>query len=189
MADSYPKKILPHIEGRIGELRIMRFWSKVDMRGPDECWLWQASLNTNGYGRFKIASYVNVTASRMALICTKGEEPEGMNVLHRCDNPPCCNPHHLFFGTVADNNADKIAKGRAYSGDQSGAANGAAKLTDEQFALVVQRLKDGWNNKQIAADLPIHHSTVSLIRVGRMWRTQSDALGWEPRAQFKRRAA
>lgn len=189
MAEPYPKKILPYLEGKIGELRIMRFWSKVDMRGPDECWQWQASINASGYGRFKIASYNMVTASRMALICTKREEPAGLHVLHHCDNPACCNPHHLYFGTIAQNNADKVNRGRAKTGDQSGANNGAAKLTEDQFALVIQRLKDGWNNKQIAADLPITHSMVSCIRVGKMWRTQSAALGWEPKVQFRRRKA
>lgn len=129
MADALPKKILPMLEGKIGELRIMRFWSKVDMRGPDECWKWQASLTTSGYGRFKIASYTQVTASRMALICTANEEPFGLCVLHTCDNPPCCNPAHLYFGTVADNARDKTERGRHRTGDQSGAKNGAAKLS------------------------------------------------------------
>jgi hypothetical protein len=189
MADAFPKSILPMLEGKIGELRIMRFWSKVDIRGPDECWLWQGSTNPNGYGKFKIASYELVTASRMALISDKREERGGMHVLHRCDNPPCCNPHHLYFGTQARNMLDKLERGRARTGDQAGANNGAAKLTDEQVALIVQRLRDGWNNKQIAADLPVTHSMVSLIRLGRMWRRQTAALGWEPKATFKRKAA
>jgi hypothetical protein len=181
MADSFPIPILPYLEGRIGALRMMRFWSKVDMRGPDECWLWQAGTTTGGYGRFKLASHRAVTASRVALIGNSRQEPAGMHVLHKCDNPPCCNPHHLFFGTNADNMADKIAKGRNRTGDQSGAKNGAAKLNEEQFALVIQRIKEGWNNTQIAADLPITHSMVSLIRLGRMWRPQAEALGYTPR--------
>ena len=180
MADAFPKKILPFLEGKIGELRIMRFWSKVDMRGPDECWCWQASVNSSGYGRFKVASYHNVTASRMALICTKRQEPDGMHVLHTCDNPPCCNPAHLYFGTVAQNNADKLRRGRHRSGNQSGANNSASKLTEDQVALIVQRFQQGWNNKQIARDLPVTHSMVSLIRLGRMWRPVTMRLGWAP---------
>lgn len=181
MADAFPKRILPHLEGKIGELRQMRFWSKVDMRGPDECWEWQASINTSGYGRFKLASYTSVTASRMALISTRNEEPAGLHVLHTCDNPPCCNPHHLYFGTPQQNIVDKVERGRAYNGNQAGASNGAAKLSEAQLEVIVKRLRDGWNNQQIAADLPISHSMVSKIRLGHMWRQQTAALGWEPR--------
>ena len=187
MADAFPKQILPHLEGKIGELRKMRFWSKVDIRTPEECWEWQASLHTSGYGRFKIASYTTVMANRFALVIQTGEDRIERLALHHCDNPRCCNPHHLYWGTHTDNMRDKVRRGRHVSGDQSGANNGAAKLTDEQFALVIARLKDGWNNKQIAADLPVTHSMVSLIRLGRMWAPQSAALGWEPKAQFIRR--
>lgn len=180
--------ILPHLQGALGKLRMMRFWSKVDMRGPDECWEWKAGVNRTGYGRFKVASYITVTASRMALIGTKMEEPHGMLVLHHCDNPPCCNPNHLYFGTDADNSNDKISRGRARTADQSGTNNGAAKINEDQLAVIVARLQEGWNNKQIAADLPVTHSMVSLIRLGKFWAPQSAALGWEPKAQFKRSA-
>lgn len=181
MADSFPIPILPYLEGKIGELRMMRFWSKVDMRGPDECWEWQGGRTSGGYGRFKLASYRAVTASRVALIGNSRQEPVGMYVLHKCDNPPCCNPHHLFFGTNQDNMADKNAKGRARTGDQAGEKNPRAKLTEAQIALIVQRIRDGWNNKQIAKDLPVTHSMISLIRLGRMWRPQTEALGYVPR--------
>lgn len=127
MADSFPMPILPYLEGKIGELRIMRFWSMVDIRTPAECWMWKASVNANGYGRFKLTSERAITASRMALICTRREEPVGMMVLHTCDKPACCNPAHLYFGTHQQNMADKVSRGRSNSGDQSGAKNGAAR--------------------------------------------------------------
>jgi len=182
MADAYPKPILPHLKGRRGELRIERFWSKVDLGGPDDCWPWQASVNSNGYGRFKIASYETATASRFALIATEQREPAGMHVLHRCDNPPCCNPAHLHFGTAGQNMADKISRGRHASGDQSGANNGRAKLNEQHIALIINRLRSGWTNTRIAADLPVTHSMVSLIRLGRMWRPVTERLGWVPPA-------
>lgn len=189
MADAFPKKILHHLEGKIGELRLMRFWSKVDIRGPEECWEWQASINSSGYGRFKIASYEMVSTNRLALISEKRQEPDGMSVLHTCDNRKCCNPHHLYFGTHDDNMRDKVERGRGRTGDQAGASNGAAKLTDEQVALIVQRFRDGWNNKQIAADLPVGHAMISKIRTGVMWRETTERLGWMPRPQFERKAA
>lgn len=186
MADSYPKKILPLLEGKIGELRMLRFWSKVAIGSPDQCWEWQASLETSGYGRFKLCSYETVRASRLSLIAHKRQEPDGLHVLHTCDNRACCNPHHLYFGTPRENMRDMIERGRRTERNQSGAANGAAKITERELALIVSRIQSGWNNKQIAADMPITHSMVSLIRLGRMWRTQTEALGYVPAA---RRAA
>lgn len=191
MADSFPKPILPFLEGKLGELRRMRFWSHVDLRGPKECWEWQASLHTTGYGRFKIASYVTMMANRVALVMHTGEEPHGMMALHDCDNPACCNPHHLYWGTHKDNMQDKVERGRCRSGNQSGTNNGAAKLTEEQLSLIIQRFRQGLNNKQIASDLPVSHSLVSRIRVGRSWAEQSAALGWHPeesKLPHKRRA-
>jgi hypothetical protein len=71
------------------------------------CHVWTSTLATGGYGR------VLVSAHRLAWELAHGPIPDGLLVLHRCDNPPCCNPEHLFLGTVADNMADKTAKGRA----------------------------------------------------------------------------
>lgn len=181
MADNFPKKILPMLEGPSGELRMVRFWAKVDMRRTDECWPWKASVNPYGYGRFKIASYETTTASRVALIASTRQEPDGMQVLHRCDNPRCCNPNHLYFGTHEQNMRDKIERNRCRSGDQRGAKNGAAKLDDAQLALVVRRLQSGWSNTSIAEDLPIGHAMVSKIRLGHLWREQTAALGYEPK--------
>ena len=186
MAEIAFKKILPFLEGQKGEQRLIRFWAKVDKRSVDECWNWKAGLDGNGYGRFKIASYWTTRANRVALASSTMQEPKGKLALHHCDNPACCNPAHLYWGTHADNAKDKVTRGRAYSGDQSGANNGAAKLNEEQVALVVQRLKDGWNNKQIAADLPITHSMVSKIRLGEFWAEHTAALGWEPKRRIAR---
>ena len=113
MAASLPKPILPYLNGAIGQMRLDRFWSKVDRRGPDECWPWAGCVSSDGYGSFKLASYYVVTASRFALISHAQAEPKGRHVLHRCDNPICCNPKHLRFGTIAQNARDRVRKGRA----------------------------------------------------------------------------
>lgn len=174
------RPILHLLEGREGKLREIRFWSKVAMGAPDECWEWQASLNTSGYGRFKIASYIDVTAHRMALISTKRLEPEGLSVLHSCDNPPCCNPHHLRFGTVQDNSNDMKARGRSYNGEQGGVENNRCKLTAEQFQQIITGLMEGKCNTDIARGLPIGHALVSRIRRGRSWVKEAADLGWSP---------
>lgn len=95
----------------------LRFWEKVDASaGPDGCWLYTGFRKWDGYGwlqRGHAATRRSLTAHRYAWILTKGSPGAGLQVLHRCDNPPCCNPAHLFLGTHADNMADRSAKGRA----------------------------------------------------------------------------
>lgn len=97
-----------------------RFWEKVDVRGPDECWPWMAGLR-QGYGRFTITHGKGVQAHRVAYELTKGPIPPGLDVLHDCDFPPCCNPSHLWPGTNLDNVRDSVAKGRRACGDRNGA--------------------------------------------------------------------
>jgi hypothetical protein len=92
-----------------------RFWSKVDIRGEDECWPWKAGCFKNGYGQFYYGgreSGHNVLANRMAFKLFYGGDPFPCMVLHRCDNPPCCNPEHFFLGDGKDNSRDCMEKGR-----------------------------------------------------------------------------
>jgi hypothetical protein len=88
------------------------FWAKVDIKGLDECWPWKLSKSNEGYGRFSFGDRC-VRAHRFAYQVSHGEIPNGLRVLHTCDNPTCCNPTHLWIGTDNDNCQDKIAKGRA----------------------------------------------------------------------------
>ena len=88
-----------------------RFWSKVDIKGEKECWEWNSTLNIYGYGIF-IVRKRTIGSHRMSYILTYGEIPEGMCILHRCDNRSCVNPKHLFLGTYQDNTNDMVKKGR-----------------------------------------------------------------------------
>ena len=88
-----------------------RFWRKVDIKGVDECWLWLASFGFRDYGKFKLNG-TYVAAHRIAYELTFGPIEKGKIICHKCDNPSCCNPYHLFQGTQSDNNADKYRKGR-----------------------------------------------------------------------------
>lgn len=91
---------------------IDRFWSKIDRSGgPAACWPWIAGHNRDGYGSFRVDDHTEL-AHRVAWAEANGPVPDGMDVLHTCDNPPCCNPRHLFLGTAADNARDSVAKGR-----------------------------------------------------------------------------
>ena len=88
-----------------------RFWDKVKIAGPDECWEWKAGKNTSGYGWFSFNG-TQITSNRMVWLLINGEIPNGMCVCHKCDNPSCVNPDHLFLGTHLDNMKDKSIKGR-----------------------------------------------------------------------------
>lgn len=155
-----------------------RFWSYVDRGSENDCWLWTGARNRDGYGCFRLPHRGMATASRLALILATGEDAGKRHVLHRCDNPPCCNPSHLYFGTNVENVADKVGRGRQRTGDQRGERNGAAKLSASDLATIVARFRAGWSNVKIAEDLPVSHSMVSKIRRGHMWRIESAALGW-----------
>lgn len=88
-----------------------RFWSKVDVRGDDDCWLWTAGKFSDGYGAYHIKEIrQNRRAHRISFAIVFGETDEQVN--HVCDEPLCCNPLHLWEGTQADNVRDMMKKER-----------------------------------------------------------------------------
>jgi len=101
-----------------------RFWEKIAIGDDDKCWEWQAARNAKGYGRLTSGRGVYLKAHRVAFALSNGGfVADETHVLHHCDNPPCCNPTHLFIGTPKDNTADMIRKGRwsrppVFYGDQ-----------------------------------------------------------------------
>lgn len=143
-----------------------RFWSKVKPAGPDECWEWTGARDGSGYGNAWYRG--NATgAHRVSWILAHGGIPEGMCVLHRCDNPPCVNPAHLFLGTHRDNARDREAKGRRTAPRILGERNGVAKVPDDIVRDVVRRWRAGGvSQASLAAELrdlgyQCHYSTVS----------------------------
>jgi len=145
-----------------------RFWAKVDRRGPDECWPWLASKNRRGYGQFRLDGKMR-KAHRVAYALANGPLPHGALVCHHCDNPPCCNPHHLFSGSQAQNMQDMKSKGRRRDNSSvpRGRSHYAAKLTPEQ----AQAIKESTTAPAIlAAELGVSRAAIHNIRKGRSWR-------------------
>jgi hypothetical protein len=134
--------------------------------GPDACWPWTASTNT-GYGQMTWKRKPD-RAHRLMWVLHHGPiPPDKPHILHRCDNPPCCNPAHLWAGTNADNIADMVAKKRARGGGQRGEDSGNAKLTLIQVRAI--RAATGMQ-RDTAKRFGVSLSTVNSILRGRNWR-------------------
>jgi hypothetical protein len=102
-----------------------RFWAKV--KKTNGCWIWIAARNVHKYGQFNVEGKM-LKAHRVSWVLHFGLIPGTLHVLHKCDNPPCVNPAHLFLGTPADNMRDCVTKGRIATGDRSGARTHPERL-------------------------------------------------------------
>lgn len=100
-----------------------RFWPKVNKAEGDACWTWAATMDRKGYGLFGLRRG-STHAHRVSYELTVGPIPEGLYVLHKCDNRACVRPDHLFIGTAADNLRDAISKGRFYKNSDRCCPNG-----------------------------------------------------------------
>lgn len=139
------------------------------------CWPWQGSRNTYGYGRIsegKRGSCVALMAHRLSWEIHRGAIPDGMNVLHSCDNPPCVNPGHLFLGSQADNVADMVAKGR----QQRGAKHAHSKLTDAEAVVMRTAYLAGTTTAELAARFGRTKTGVTYVLRGEGWRHLDDGL-------------
>lgn len=151
-----------------------RFWEKVDDRaGPENCWPWLAGHDIHGYGVFMVGypgRMVPRKAHRIAWELTHATHiPKGLCALHECDNPPCVNPAHLFLGTLKDNAADMLRKGRNRPNPQRGEANHNAKLTEERVRLIRHLRKLGWSRSQIATAARTSERSVKHVVQGETW--------------------
>ena len=144
-----------------------RFWTKVNTGDDDECWEWNSTRHKKGYGVF-LWNRKRARASRVAWQMTHGPIPSGMGVLHTCDNPPCCNPAHLFLGTQAANVQDMTKKGRRV--DHLGEAHGRAILTERKVRDIRAALNAGQSTTNIAKAFGVSLSTISGIKTRATWK-------------------
>jgi len=146
-----------------------RFWEKVNQGSEDQCWEWIGTRNNKGYGRVYVSREKGPKFShRVSWELINGHIPEGKYILHRCDNPPCCNPAHLFVGTHLDNIRDMIAKGRRR--DISCVLRGEdvpkSKLTYNDVKFIREsNLSCG----SLGSILGVSGSTIKAVRQRRNW--------------------
>lgn len=151
-----------------------RFWSKVEK--TPSCWLWTATKLTSGFPYGMIGTDgTNKLAHRVSYELAYGGIPEGMNVLHHCDNPSCVRPDHLFLGTQKENAHDMARKGRRRGGfdtiNQDGERNRQAKVTTDMVRAIRRRYAQGdVYQAQLALEYGVSVTTVSQIISRKRWR-------------------
>jgi len=145
---------------------IERFWSRVNKNTKNGCWEWVARLNPDGYGEFDCDNR-GYRAHRLSWFFKFGEIEKGLNVCHKCDNPKCVNPDHLFLGTQKENVMDMLSKNRQRS--HKGTKNNKARLNEEKVSEIKRLRRSGLQYKEIADKFGVSVGCVSHILNGRHW--------------------
>lgn len=160
-----------------------RFWAKVDKRGAEECWPWAGTIDPKGYGRISINNRSRSATHISLEIADKPRPDDKPFALHRCDNPPCVNPAHLWWGTAGDNAKDAFEKGRntrradpdyspgirtlpAWAGEN----NKRARLTAED-AAEIRLLRGKVRQRELAERFGVSETTICGIHTGKRWNT------------------
>lgn len=146
---------------------IKRFWEKVDKNGDGSCWIWIAGKTGHGYG----ALYINKDcksygAHRVSWIIKNGSIPGGLFVCHKCDNPACVNPDHLFLGTLQDNVQDMISKSRKPKGEDST----SSKITWDIVNQIRKMYQTGnFKQRELGARFGLDQTQVGHIVSNEQW--------------------
>jgi hypothetical protein len=149
-----------------------RFWAKVEK--TDGCWPWKGSCGEAGHGQLWVNGRL-VQASRVSWELHNGPIPDGLCALHRCDNPPCVRPDHLFLGTKADNSKDMRMKGRSRGASHKGSSNPSSKLDEAQAATIRATVEAGEAKRSVARRFGVSQRTVQRIVSGTHWRSAGGA--------------
>jgi len=148
-----------------------KFWQRVDKsKGAAACWPWMGTRTKKyGYGKARDPRLKFMTvAHRMAWEYENGPIPDGLFVLHHCDNPPCCNPRHHFLGNDLDNQTDKEKKGRG--NHVQGERIGSAKLTESDIRSIRRLRSEGLSQRAIGEKFGVAQAHISKILLGVWWR-------------------
>lgn len=152
-----------------------RFWRKVQKGESNDCWPWLGAKTTWGYGLFWVsADRKRQSAHAIALELETGVvRPPGMHCCHRCDNPACCNPSHLYYGTPSENSADMVTRRR----NPRGVRKVNALLAEAQVAEIRERFFAGETQASLAEEFGISSGHLSNITRGRMWKHAPGPVG------------
>lgn len=160
-----------------------RVWRRIDKSTPDECWPWTGGVSLTKkskevYGKMTVrvgprrkGKSVSLKAHQLVYILETGPIPEGKMICHTCNNPICCNPHHLYAGTHQQNMNDMVRTKRS----TAGARNVKAKLTQAKVDEIRQLRKQGLTLKTIAEKFDVHLATIGLICQNKIWRRGEDS--------------
>jgi hypothetical protein len=156
---------------KMTEKDIVRFWSKVAItHNSNDCWFWTAGKSWNGYGLFYIGVNGRGTplfrANRIAYFIANKVDPSEKIVLHKCDNPSCCNPNHLSLGTIGENMKDRDLKGRQAKGEKSG----MSKLKESDIKNIREEyMTNGTSWRKLAREYGVHNRTIGKILHSNTW--------------------
>ena len=162
--------------GRITEKSLEeKFQDKVEF--TEVCWIWKGSKTRHNYGVI-LHQGKSLLAHRVSYELFKGEIPKGLFICHKCDNPSCVNPEHLFAGTPRDNLMDCIKKGRRPDYTRDGKTNPRARLTwDEVDKIREDCLNSGLSKCEIARRNGVSDSAIRKIVKGTMWKINGRETG------------
>jgi hypothetical protein len=163
-----PERTTSRITSLDSPALVARFWAKVALAEPDQCWPWTGAISRNGYGSIKINGKA-ASAHRVAYSVAHGHPPAGLLIRHKCDNRACCNPQHLETGNHVENARDMVERGRSRNGRLAGEKNPRAKLNGEAVARIREAFTLGQTNIAIAKKHGVTHSMISNIRRGKNW--------------------
>jgi HNH endonuclease len=143
-----------------------RFWKRV--KKSSKCWEWQGRLEESGYARIKRQGQrTQIFVHRLAWELVNGLIPDGLDILHTCDNRKCVRPTHLFLGTATDNMQDMLRKGRANKA--RGERHGNVKLSEQDIRAIRERASSGEPQMKLAIEYDVHFMTINKIVRRQRW--------------------
>lgn len=148
--------------------KFLEFRYKIDDGEDSECWNWQGRKDTHGYGLLSLSKYEVFLAHRIAFKICNNKDPIGFVVAHKCDNPTCCNPNHLFMATDAENMHDRTSKGR--TARQYGTTHGRHTLCDAEILAIRKAYETGGETyMSLSKKFPTSASNIGRIVVRKAW--------------------